>query len=259
VSAVGRRRRHLLLIGAQRSGTTWLAGLLDEHPQVTMTRPSRPEPKVFLSDEVLDRGADWYRQTWFAHATDERLLLDKSTSYLEYPEAAHRALRVLGDPLALVQLRDPVQRAISHWAFSSDSGLEERPLAEALAANLEGPLPWDPARTSVSPYAYLERGRYVDHLAAWHDLLGDDLAVVFLEEMRGDPAVVLDLQTRLGLDPVSPSAPAGTPVNQSAVDKPDLEPALVELLRDYFRDSDRDLARLIGRPLPWVTADETRG
>lgn len=256
-------RRHLLLIGAQRSGTTWLADVLDAHPQVTLTRPARPEPKVFLSDEVLERGAEWYRSTYFAHATDERLLLDKSTSYLEYPEAADRAVRVLGDPLALVQLRDPVQRAVSHWAFTSDSGLEDRPLAEALEANLEGPLPWDPTRTSVSPYAYLERGRYVDHLQPWHERLGDDLTVVFLEEVRGDPAVLRDLQVRLGLDPADPPATAGSPVNRSTRDKPDLEPGLLARLRDHFRDSDRALARLLGRPLPWPTveptADETRG
>ena len=37
-----------------------------------------------------------------------------------------------GDPLILVQLRDPVERAVSHWAFSTDAGLETRPLAEVL-------------------------------------------------------------------------------------------------------------------------------
>lgn len=251
--------RHLLVIGAQRCGTTWLAGLLDAHPQITLARPSRPEPKVFVSAELAARGREWYVETYFAHATDERLLCDKSTSYLEYAEAADRAREVLGDPLALAQLRDPVQRAISHWAFSTDAGLEDRPLAEVLEANLEGPLPWDPARTSVSPYAYLERGRYADHLAAWHDRFGPDLAVVFLEELRGDPASVRSLHERLGVDPVDPPEPAGSPVNRSTHQKPDLEPALLARLRDYYRDSDRALAELLGRPLPWATADQTRG
>ena len=96
--------RHLLVIGAQRSGTTWLAGVLDSHPQITQSRPSRPEPKVFLDPERAARGREWYRDTYFAHVTDELLLLDKSTSYLEYPEAAARAVEVLGDPLAVAQL-----------------------------------------------------------------------------------------------------------------------------------------------------------
>lgn len=253
--------RHLLVIGAQRCGTTWLAQLLDAHPQVTMARPNRPEPKVFLSEELVSRGRDWYVQTYFAHTTDELLLGDKSTSYLEYPEVADRAVSVLGDPLVLVQLRDPVSRAISHWAFSSDSGLENRRLDEALAANLDGPLPWDPESTSVSPYAYLERGRYIDYLRPWYERFGDDLSVTFLEELGTGLDSVRDLYATLGVarDPL-PTV-ARQPVNQSSQDKPDLSPDLHARLREYFDDSDRALASLLGRRLPWgdLTTERSRG
>ena len=44
--------RHLLVIGAQRCGTTYLHDLLDAHPEIAMARPARPEPKVFLADEL---------------------------------------------------------------------------------------------------------------------------------------------------------------------------------------------------------------
>ena len=78
--------RHLLVIGAQRCGTTYLHTMLDSHEQITMARPANPEPKVFCSDEATARGAEWYRETYFAHAGDELLLGEKSTSYLEDPE-----------------------------------------------------------------------------------------------------------------------------------------------------------------------------
>ncbi len=139
------------------------------------------------------------------------LLGEKSTSYLEYPEAAARAAAVLGDPLVVVQLRDPVARARSHWAFSSDAGLEQRSLPDALAANLEGPLPWDPALTSVSPFAYLERGRYVDYLGAWLDRFGDDVTVLFLEETQAGPDALAALYARLGVDDDLPPARPGRP------------------------------------------------
>ena len=48
--------RHLLVIGAQRCGTTYLHTLLDAHPQITMARPANPEPKVFISDEATGKG-----------------------------------------------------------------------------------------------------------------------------------------------------------------------------------------------------------
>ncbi|MDQ3094586.1 MAG: sulfotransferase domain-containing protein, partial [Actinomycetota bacterium] len=156
--------RHLLVIGGQRCGTTYLGALLDSHPDITMARPARPEPKVFLSEELAAHGLDWYRATYFSHATSERLLGEKSTSYLDVPQAAARARSVLGRADIVVQLRDPIARAVSNWRFSRQNGLEHRLLAQALEDNLEGSLPWDPSVTSVSPFAYLERGRYLDHL-----------------------------------------------------------------------------------------------
>lgn len=244
--------RHLLVVGAQRCGTTYLHDLLAAHPQIAMARPARPEPKVFLSEELTGRGRDWYRETYFAHATDEVLLGEKSTSYLEYAEAADRAADVLGDPLVLVQLRDPVQRAMSHWAFSTDGGLETRTLEEALTANLAGPLPWDPARTSVSPFAYLERGRYTDYLGPWLDRFGSDMTVLFLEEMVSSPDRVADLYGGLGVDAgFRPPAP-GQAVNESRQPTQELPESLLVRLRDHFRESDQALADLLGRPLPWA-------
>lgn len=244
--------RHLLVIGAQRCGTTYLHDQLAAHPQIAMARPQRPEPKVFLSDELAGRGRDWYLRTYFAHARDEVLLGEKSTSYLEYPAAAARAAAVLGDPLILVQLRDPVDRACSHWAFSSDAGLEKRSLADALTANLAGPLPWDPALTSVSPFAYLERGRYVDYLGPWVDRFGHDLTVLFLEETQARPDALATLYAGLGVEAgFRPPAP-GDPVNQSRQHPPPLDDHLLARLREHFEDSDRALARLLGRPLPWA-------
>ena len=243
--------RHLLVIGAQRCGTTYLHDVLAAHPRIAMARPDWPEPKVFLSEELAGRGLEWYHQAYFAHATDESLLGEKSTSYLEYAEVAERAASILGDPMVLVQLRDPVQRAISHWAFSSDAGLETRPLVDVLTANLEGPLPWDPELTSVSPFAYLERGRYVDYLEPWRSRFGDDLTVLLLEDFVTDPHRVRDLYAALGVDNGFVPATLGHPVNASCQATPELDEGLHARLRGYFRESDRALTDLLGRPLPW--------
>lgn len=246
--------RHLLVVGAQRCGTTYLHDQLAAHPQVAMARPHRPEPKVFLHDDVVERGLAWYRATYFGHATDEKVLGEKSTSYLEYAVCADRAATVLGDPLVLAQLRDPVERAVSHWAFSRDSGFEERPLAEVLERNLEGPLPWDPERSSVSPYAYLERGRYVDYLAPWLDRFGDAVTVLLLEDLVADPLRIRDAYAAIGVDAGFVPAELGVPVNQSSDPGRGLDEGLLARLRDYYADSDRALADLLGRPLPWAGA-----
>ncbi|MET0997982.1 MAG: sulfotransferase [Marmoricola sp.] len=243
--------RHLLVIGAQRCGTTYLSSLLDEHPEITMARPSRPEPKVFCSAEASGRGAGWYRETYFRHADTERLLGDKSTSYLECDGAASRAAAVLGEAHVVAVLRDPVERAVSNWRFSTQHGLETRPLEAALRDNLAGPAPWDPGMSSVSPFAYLERGRYMDHLPAWTAAFPKTTHVVFLRELIEDDAVLECLWERLDVDPGAAPRRSRDVVNENDGDPPALSSELSGTLRSYFEASDRALSAHVGRPLPW--------
>ncbi len=254
--------RHLLVAGAQRCGTTYLHALLEAHPAIAMARPARPEPKVFCSAELSARGAAWYRETWFHHAGGAALLGDKSTSYLEDPAAPGRAAAVLGDPLVLVQLRDPVDRAASNWSFSTRNGFEDRPLVAALRDALERApsqrrRPWAPERSSVSPFAYLERGHYVRHLAPWWERFGSDVHVVLLEDLAADPSRIAGVYAALGVDPgVRPDA-LGRPVHASQDRRDPLPADLVDALREHYARSDAELAERLGRPLPWHTPTPT--
>lgn len=235
--------RHLVIAGAQRCGTTYLRELLAAHPEISMAEPARPEPKAFLRD--IDHRA--YDETFFAHAREGNLLGDKSTSYLDAPDAAERIDATLGPQTkVIVQLRDPVARAVSHWAFSTQHGLETRPLDHALRENLAGPTPWDPSLTSTSPFGYLEGGSYADKLEPWLAIFGDRLRVTFLDELLSDPSPMLRW---LGVAPTV-NAPDGV-VNASCVDVPELDRALQDRLRTHFAPADRRLAALLDRPLPW--------
>ena len=239
------------MIGAQRCGTTYLQSLLEAHPEITMARPARPEPKVFLSDASVDRGRDWYRRTFFGHATHERLLGEKSTSYIEVPEAADRAYRVLGDDtVVLALLRDPVARAVSNWRFSTDNGLERRPLETALRENLAEAAEWDRASTSVSPFAYLERGRYEQHLEPWFAAFPMNLQVVFLQDLLDRDEALGTLYQHLGVDPDFRPA-TREQLNESTEPTSSLPPDLVSAMRTYFHDHDLALSRRLGRRLPW--------
>lgn len=246
--------RHLLVVGAQRCGTTYLASLLDEHPQITLARPASPEPKYFLDERSVDRGAEEYRARFFAHATDEQVLADKSTSYLEHAAAAERAAAVLGEADILVLLRDPVPRAVSHWRFSTQHGLEDRPLAVALRESLAEARPWDPAASSVSPYAYAERGRYADYLGPWHSAFPGRVHVLFTEELAGSRPAVASLYRTLGVDAGFVPSGLDAVVNASTAPSGGLDPGLERRLRDYFADADRRLRDLLGREVPWATA-----
>jgi hypothetical protein len=245
--------RHLLVVGAQRCGTTYLHDALAAHPQVAMARPMRPEPKVFLREVPVDPVA--YVEEFFGHAGDAEVLGEKSTSYLEVPEVPDRVAATLGSPQILVQLRDPVARAVSNWSFSRDHGVEPRSLALALRADLAGGQEWDRTVSSVSPFAYVARGRYVDDLARWVDRF--DVRVQFLEELLTDPGVTSDLYRWLGVDDSFRPALGDDPVNASSSAPEPLDSELEAELRDHYRDSDAALAELLGRPLPWHAVPTT--
>ena len=246
--------RHFLVIGAQRCGTTSLHALLEAHPDIAMARPAQPEPKVFLSSDVAERGVQWYEATYFAHVTSESLLGEKSTSYLEDGAAAERVAAVLGSVPIVVQLRDPVARVVSNWRFSSASGLERRSLEQALEANFAGPTEWEPSRTSVSPYAYLERGRYVDYLRPWLAVFPDTVHVQFLEEQTDQAGSLAKLYAALGVDPsFVPPQRHQRPARRSDGPAPELSPQLMSRLRAYFHPADQQLRELLQRDLPWAT------
>jgi len=243
--------RHLLVIGAQRCGTTFLHTLLDAHPDITMARPARPEPKVFCDPVASAKGLDWYEATYFAHAGSEHLLGEKSTSYLEDAAAPARAAAMLGPAHIRVMLRDPVERAVSNWQFSTEHGLESRPLETALRENLDGATPWDTGLTSVSPFAYLERGRYMDYLTPWLAEFPDTLHVLFLSGLIEDDAVLKGLWNALEVDPESAPARPDGPVNRSEGQPPGVSAETSGRLRTYFEASDRALSTHLGRTLPW--------
>lgn len=244
--------RYFLVIGAQRCGTTYLYQLLDEHPQIAMAKPPRPEPRFFLEAEKYGRGLAWYEATYFAGAETSPVHGEKSTSYIESAQAAERAARMIPDAGALVMLRDPIDRAVSNWRFSSASGLERRPLEQALAENLNGSKPWDPSNTSVSPFAYLERGRYVEYLTPWQRCFPEGLLVLFLEDLAGHLDAVSDLYQTLGVDPSFRPPSLTARVNVAQWPASGLESGLLQQLRDYFLESDNRLREELGRELPWT-------
>lgn len=240
---------HLVVIGAQRCGTTYLTDVLESHPRVSVATPRRPEPKVFLDPHAAERGRDHYLRTFFTDAAVGDLLVEKSTSYLDHPESGPRMRQVLGDVRVLVQLRDPVTRAVSHWRFSTSHGVETRPLAEALEESLVREQDWDRDRFSVSPFAYLSRGRYAEAVRPWQELFGDRLRVQFLEELTSGPHQVAELFDWVGLP--APADVPREPSNDSSGDAPVLDPDLRARLRAHFAADDAALRDLTARALPW--------
>jgi Sulfotransferase domain len=243
---------HFVIVGAQRSGTSYLYGLLNEHPDIEMATPMRPEPKFFLDDDAYARGLDYYEQHCFP-GSRAGVRGEKSTSYIESEVAAQRIMTLLPDALVVVVLRDPVQRALSNYAFTVAHGNENLDIGEALRASATGERHWDHDQFSVSPYAYLQRGRYADYLERYvRHVPRAQIHVVMFEDLVENHGAITELYRRLGVDSTFEPSGLGVPVNSESRDGECISGELMAFLRDYYLEPDRRLEEFLGRALPWV-------
>lgn len=237
--------RHFFVVGAQRSGTTFLYHLLDGHPEIEMARPVRPEPKFFLIDRLYEQGLDYYYQQFFAERGAGWLMGEKSTSYIESEKVARRIIKHFPDAKIVMTLRNPVERAISNYWFSFNNGLEMLPLEEAITQEDERREDYDHEHISASPYAYMQRGRYIDYIQMYErHVPRAQIKVLIYEQLTQEAEAVRDLWRFLGVasDYMPPREQREERVNASEKQPTEISDRLRQHMHDYFVDSNRQLA-----------------
>lgn len=161
-------------IGAQRSGTGWLARCLDEHPEIAFSDP----PEIHFFDSNWKKGVEWYEDQ--LPGGEERIVGEKTPEYMYEPEAVERMAKVVPEAKLIAILRNPVDRAYSAYWTLRDR-LEGDSFEQAIEQHPE----------------LLDRGMYArqlrhvfDHFPRDHvkvmiydDLVHDDTG--FLEEVYG--------------------------------------------------------------------------
>lgn len=238
--------RYFFIVGAQRSGTTYLYQLLDEHPQVEMAKPRRPEPKFFLSDRAEEVDLDYYVQTYFQPDAEPLLRGEKSTSYIEYPDAARRILRWFPTAKIIFLLRNPVERALSNYRFSVANGLETRPAKEAILAQTS--LAFDSEHISVSPYAYLERSCYLDYIRTYENIVPKSQMIVLIaEELFGNQQQIQSLYQQLGAS--EGFVPPSLESTFNAAPSLDISPEVIAGVAEKLQSSTDALESYLGRSL----------
>ena len=123
-----------MVIGAQKGGTKALYQFLRQHPEIGMS--SRKEVHLFDAPEYSH---DWtpeqiderYRP-FFEHCPEARVRGEATPIYLFFPEVARELARYNPELKLIVLLRDPVERAISHYYMERGRDWEHRALWWAL-------------------------------------------------------------------------------------------------------------------------------
>ncbi|MEH0843687.1 sulfotransferase domain-containing protein [Micromonospora sp. CPCC 205711] len=195
-----------LIIGTKRGGTTSLWRYLLEHPLVPRLFPAWNTKTSHYFEDTWSRGETWYR-SHFPTARQRRVLErrhggptkvgEAAPLYMFHPLAPARVAGLLPGVWLIVLLRDPVERAYSHWKERRTEGVEPLGFAEALAAEEERTagerekLIADPTYVSnaFDWFSYRARGRYLEHLEPWLDRFDrDQLLILPSETLYREPA-----------------------------------------------------------------------
>lgn len=243
------------IVGAMKSGTSSLFSHLCRCEG--MVPPYRKETHYFGAGLRAGRSLDWYR----AHFPLMPLFGPGSVTgeatpgYCFEPGTAEAIHALKPDARIVFVLRDPVERAISHYFHEVRMGRETLPIEDAIhleGARLEAARAAGPAGTDTLLHAsYAARGRYHEQLARYLSVFPEErVLVVGARRLFERPAeCVAEVAGFLGLSPSSeavmfPARNQGT--NRSAVPE-----GVRRHLADHFAPHNEALWDLIGRRLEW--------
>ena len=150
-----------LIIGARKSGTTWLYDLLKSHSEISMAQDRK---EVHFFDRYYERGMDWYQSKFLS--TDNKIIGEATPDYLSDSKAPGRIKEVLPEVKLICMLRNPIDRAYSSYKYL----VQEKNYQESFQAAVS------------EEKEILEGGLYYKQLKNYLDYFAKDNLKIFIFE-----------------------------------------------------------------------------
>lgn len=245
-------------VGAIKSGTSDLSTYLFQHPSVVPP----------LTKEIFSDNPEQWRAHYPTTAQKARVQAETGAASTGYfaPWMHHIPLMdafraTQPDGKVVITLRDPVDRAYSHYKWDLLLGgrrlLMENPYYRTYSDYVRHALALFPATPmpSRSGFPLLQSGIYVRSVAGWRERFGTrSVHVMAAEDFFRDPVeTVVDVQRFLGLRSVAPTLHRGAVNVNHLVTPPEDKDARVALA-EFYRPWNEELYDLLDRDLGWFRA-----
>jgi hypothetical protein len=165
------KKPNFIVVGATKAATTWLYYCLDEHPEVFV--PEMKEVNYFSWH--YSKKATWYN-SFFKNIKDKKAIGEISPSYMIASEVPERIYQWNSDIRLFFILREPVQRAYSHYCMKLRYGLASDNIEQELLPGKE----------------FITEGLYFKHISRFLKVFpSEQIKVLIYEDLKHNPELFL--------------------------------------------------------------------
>lgn len=153
---------NFLVVGTQKGGTTALYSYLNDHPKILMSE--QKEVHFFDTEMNFNKEIDYDKyHSYFQYTKNETRLLGEATPiYMYWENSIKRIYDYNHDMKLIIILRNPIERAYSHWNMERDKGKDNLSFHDAIHTEKERCSSSLPLQHRV--YSYIDRGLYSKQL-----------------------------------------------------------------------------------------------
>jgi hypothetical protein len=221
---------NFFIVGAPKAATTFLYACLDQHPQVYMSPLKEPnyfaaemrpenfaaadrarsarhmrELDAYLSGDMREKRLfGGYVSSWedylklFRNASDQIAIGEASPTYLWSKTAARNIAAHVPRARIIISLRNPVERAFSHYLHQLTDGVTNRTFRQEIEAAQRAE-----ARPGGLEKGLLEFGHYCGQIKRYQsEFPRAQIHICLYEDLQRSPAALLhSLLIFLGVDP----------------------------------------------------------
>jgi len=199
-----RKAPDFIIIGAMKSGTTSLFHYLRNHSGIIS---SNLKELYFFSTNYSHGIYSYLKHFPYKMNSQSKLVFEASTTYLHDPITAERIKRVLPNVKLIAILRDPIERAISHYNFNSSESsafvkenyksYEKRDIISAFHDDLNG-------KEKRMIFKYCNLGLYGKQIERYYNLFKrENLLILDFHELEFYPRILLKkISEFLGIDSI---------------------------------------------------------
>jgi hypothetical protein len=254
-----RVRPSFIIIGAQRCGTSSMYHYLSGHPHIAPAL----NKEIHFFDLNYHHGLNWYQGNFPLRLVSQlrpgSITGEASPYYFFYPHTAQRIFEAFPSIKLILLVRNPADRAYSHYYHERRLGIEHLTFEEAISKEperLDGEVKKiiaDGAYSSFNHqhFAYISRGIYLDQLQRWFSTFPrQQILVLKSEDLFSTPKKIIDDV----LDFLE--IPRWTPrqfVDLNSLRYPQMNGSTRHRLLDFFKPHNHRLFEFLGADFGWDT------